>query len=48
MMRMRMRKTMMVIEMPFRCVQVIGANDTVNSAAEDDPECEIYGMPVIR
>ncbi|EKX54738.1 hypothetical protein GUITHDRAFT_156799 [Guillardia theta CCMP2712] len=27
---------------------VIGANDTVNSAAEDDADCEIAGMPVIR
>jgi len=27
---------------------VIGANDTVNSAAEDDPNCLIAGMPVLR
>lgn len=27
---------------------VIGANDTVNCAAEDDPTCEIAGMPVLR
>lgn len=27
---------------------VIGANDTVNSAAEDDPNSQIAGMPVIR
>ena len=27
---------------------VIGANDTVNSAAETDPNCPIAGMPVIR
>lgn len=27
---------------------VIGANDTVNSAAEDDPNCIIAGMPVLR
>merc|ERR1712113_163295 len=27
---------------------VIGANDTVNSAAEDDPNSEISGMPVLR
>jgi len=27
---------------------VIGANDTVNSAAEDDPTSEIAGMPVLR
>jgi len=29
-------------------VLVIGANDTVNSAAEDDPNSEIAGMPVMR
>jgi NAD/NADP transhydrogenase beta subunit len=27
---------------------VIGASDTVSSAAEDDPGCSIYGMPVLR
>ena len=27
---------------------VIGASDTVSSAAEDDPHCSIYGMPVLR
>ena len=27
---------------------MIGANDTVNSAAEDDPNSQIAGMPVIR
>jgi H+-translocating NAD(P) transhydrogenase len=27
---------------------VIGANDTVNSAAEDDPNSQIAGMPVLR
>jgi len=27
---------------------VIGANDTVNSAAEDDPNSEIAGMPVLK
>lgn len=27
---------------------VLGANDTVNSAAEDDPNCPIAGMPVLR
>merc|ERR1712002_884942 len=29
-------------------VMVIGANDTVNSAAEDDPNSIIAGMPVLR
>mmetsp|Transcript_5666 Transcript_5666/g.11770 ORF Transcript_5666/g.11770 Transcript_5666/m.11770 type:complete len:1132 (+) Transcript_5666:80-3475(+) len=29
-------------------VIVIGASDTVSSAAEDDPSCSIYGMPVLR
>lgn len=29
-------------------VMVIGANDTVNSGAEDDPNCAIAGMPVIQ
>jgi NAD(P) transhydrogenase len=27
---------------------VIGANDTVNSAAEDDPNSQIAGMPVLK
>ena len=27
---------------------VIGASDTVSSAAEDDPNSSIYGMPVLR
>ena len=27
---------------------VIGANDTCNSAAEDDPNCAIAGMPVLQ
>ena len=27
---------------------VVGANDTVNSLAEEDPTCDIGGMPVIR
>jgi len=27
---------------------VIGASDTVSSAAEDDPNWSIYGMPVLR
>jgi len=29
-------------------VLVVGANDTVNSAAEDDPNSSIAGMPVLR
>jgi NAD(P) transhydrogenase len=29
-------------------VLVIGANDTVNSAAEDDPNSQIAGMPVLK
>jgi len=29
-------------------VIVVGANDVVNPAAEDDPSSPIYGMPVIR
>jgi hypothetical protein len=32
----------------YDLILVIGANDTVNSAAEDDPNCEIYGMPVCK
>jgi NAD/NADP transhydrogenase beta subunit len=27
---------------------VIGASDTVSIAAEEDPNCSIYGMPVLR
>ena len=27
---------------------VIGASDNVNNAAEDDPNCSIAGMPVLR
>ena len=34
---------------PFSDVAlVIGANDTVSSAAEDNPNSEIAGMPVLR
>lgn len=29
-------------------VLVIGANDTVNPAAERDESSELYGMPVVR
>lgn len=29
-------------------VLVIGANDTVNSAAQDDPNSPIAGMPVLQ
>ena len=29
-------------------VLVVGANDTVNSAAEEDPTSAIAGMPVIK
>jgi NAD(P) transhydrogenase len=29
-------------------VLVIGANDTVNSAAEEDPNSNIAGMPVLK
>ena len=27
---------------------VVGANDVVNPAAEDDPSSSIYGMPIIQ
>lgn len=29
-------------------VLVIGSNDVINSAAEEDPESALYGMPVLR
>ena len=29
-------------------VIVIGASDTVSPAAEEQPDCSIYGMPVLR
>ena len=32
----------------FDVVLVVGANDTVNSAAKDDPKSAIAGMPVIE
>ena len=32
----------------FDVVLVVGANDTVNSAAKDDPNSAIAGMPVIE
>lgn len=32
----------------FDVVMVVGANDTVNSAAETDPNSDIAGMPVIQ
>ncbi len=35
-----------VIETVDVCL-VVGANDVVNPAAREDPECSIYGMPII-
>merc|ERR1719453_1733539 len=32
----------------FDVTMIIGANDTVNSGAEDDPDSAIAGMPVIQ
>ncbi len=32
----------------YSLLQVIGANDTVNSGAEEDPNSAIAGMPVIQ
>jgi NAD/NADP transhydrogenase beta subunit len=32
----------------YDVVLVLGANDVVNSAAEEDPDCPIAGMPVIK
>lgn len=35
-------------DIPLRLSQVMGANDTVNSAALEDPNSVIAGMPVIE
>ncbi|UNY98276.1 NAD(P)(+) transhydrogenase (Re/Si-specific) subunit beta [Zhouia spongiae] len=32
----------------FDLVLVIGANDVVNPSAEEDKDCSIYGMPIIK
>merc|ERR550514_2130155 len=32
----------------YDVVIVLGANDVVNSAAQEDPECAIAGMPIIE
>ena len=33
---------------PIPMLWVIGANDVVNPAAEDDPSSPIYGVPIIK
>lgn len=38
----------MTFRFVFPTATVIGSNDTVNSGAEDDPESELYGMPVVK
>ena len=36
------------LDFPHKTVLCLAANDTVNSAAEDDPNSQIAGMPVLR
>jgi hypothetical protein len=38
----------LVVPLPVHYPQVMGANDTVNSAALEDPNSVIAGMPVIE